>query len=199
MNIQKIITMYNIILNRKSFTLKTITDLCDIPKRTVYRYLNQFSEANIPIYFDYNIKAYRLNWEFKQNLVNFTLDEKLLIIIGLKYLADSVNDIYENKIDKLILKLISSQEHKIEKYLKMINTYIPSMKYSGDNSNFISFLLLNAAIHENKKIMVKNKTDNSTISIHNPAIQFNGEWHLINKQDLENDRILSDINILNII
>ena len=67
-NIKKIVSLYNLIHNRRSITTKTIKQVCNISDRTLYRYLIAFSEANIPIFFDYEIKAYRLNQECKLNL-----------------------------------------------------------------------------------------------------------------------------------
>lgn len=98
-----IFSIFMFIYQKKKTTAKTIADVFEVSTRSVYRYINALSCAQIPIYTKNGKNGgIFIDEKFKISDVYFTLAEKEL----LKELLKSIKNDYPNEfISKLIEKI----------------------------------------------------------------------------------------------
>ena len=193
---QKKILLYNLFHNRRVITIDTIKNVCNVSERTAYRYINQLSEINVPIYYDKELGGYCLNRDTEINDIN-DLDDIILIIVSLKSLFKLVNNSYKVKIDKLITTLLVKQKYSLEEIFQSFNVYFDNNHQTEDYSKLLTSLLLYSAMKFKKKINVtlndENISDNIKF-IENPDIIFENRWkisdHAKNLEDYNIDDIL---------
>jgi hypothetical protein len=192
----KLLQLVNLLYHRNCVTSETIQRVCDIPERTVYRYLNSLSESNIPVYFDKEAGGYKL---VRQNLVSFndlTLNDSLLLTTCLKIIQKHVNADYREKINDLLTKIVVRKQYPLEE----LNNEVDNGNGNGndpfepDFSSEINSVLIEAAIQLNKSIRAKKKvqdSDTTAIEFHEPTLIFSEDWKLVDRrmQDMEAELI----------
>ena len=192
---QKKILLYNLFHNRRVITINTIKNVCNVSERTAYRYINQLSEINIPIYYDKELGGYCLNRDAEINDIN-ELDDIILIIVSLKSLYKLVNNSYKGKINKLITTLLVKQKYSLEEIFQSFDVYFDNNHQTEDYSKLLTSLLLYSAIKFKKKINVilnDENISNNIEFIENPDIIFENRWkisdHAKNLEDYNFDDI----------
>ena len=162
-------------------TLKTIMDLCGISERTAYRYLNYISEVNLPVHFDRDLHAYRLNDDPSQLPDPTTIDEIVLILIALHFLSRRVNRYYETEVNHLIKRITSCQAIPIEDALLSLNDQLDAASDTDDYSSLVSSMLINAAVKSKARVrLLTSDTDSQLreVLVENPSIWFRKKWHV---------------------
>lgn len=180
----RIIQLINLLNTRRGVTVKTIKQACNIPERTAYRYLNTISEANIPIYFDKNAQAYRLNTETNLAINDISFGESVLTVVALKVLAALVSVHYQRDIESLITKLIVRQDSEVEVILGPATERLTSHLDGIDLSKQLSSALIYAAVCCGRKIRLA-KSNNPEVGqqtgFSNPSLHFRDAWRLTEK------------------
>ncbi len=195
MNVIKLLSLF---MTRRSINISEIRDICKVSKRTVYRYINALSEANFPIYYDKDVKGYRLNNTFGLSLDRLSPEEFIYICIGLKLLYTQVNELYGREIDELIHKIFTMQELPLNDLWGTIDTDIENSNIKEDVSRLVTSSIMRYAIlfKRGLKVDLKNAHDSdNTINIEKPTIHFKESWQLSNSDSIEDLIIpVSEIN-----
>jgi predicted DNA-binding transcriptional regulator YafY len=121
-------------LLRSSNNLKAV-DLarkCEVSERTIYRDIMSLSSANIPIYFD---DGYKLLTDAFLPPLNFSLEEYLLLKLGLNSSPMSVNTPLGKSAKKIIAKIDSSLSPEVKNRLGDLGDPLRiNLKTTGDFS-----------------------------------------------------------------
>ncbi len=175
-------SLINLLTHRQQVTLDTIKNACGIPERTAYRYLRDISEANFPVYYDRDSRAYRLDRQAVTRIDEFNLEETVLILVGLKRLASGLNEEYRQDAEALVKKLLVRQPLPLEEVVEAYEHQLDSLSDRTDCSYLISSLLISAAIRCDKKVRIcvdSDNTDGGNLKIDNPALRFKKHWQLV--------------------
>ena len=57
--LEKLFLLVNMLYTRRSVSVGTIMHDCSVSRRTVFRYIRTLSEANVPVYYDKDVRGYR--------------------------------------------------------------------------------------------------------------------------------------------
>lgn len=199
----RILQLINLLDHRRSVSLETIQKTCNIPERTVYRYLNTISEADIPIYFDPTERAYRLTRQGVLEVDDLSLGEAVIMTLALKLLAEVVGEGYQDEIDKLLSKVVVRQRFPIEEILPVIEHGLEDKSNESDLTELLSSLLVNAAISCRREVKLSRKNRppmEAEVSIENPGWLFKNVWHLMEKgRSDKGETALSEISRVKIV
>lgn len=180
----RLVQLINLLCTRRSTTMKTIVETCGIPERTAYRYLKTLSEANIPVYFDKSIGAYRLDSFAKPLVDDFTREDLLFIAIAIKTMQMSLNPAYRETTNKLIQKIMVRNSHEVAPDLGFLSEVLSKNADQQDISPAVSASLINSAIREKRQLMVHLVSESDQKpwrKVKAPALRFNREWYLVDK------------------
>lgn len=164
--------------------MKTIVDTCGIPERTAYRYLKTLSEANIPVYFDKSVKAYRLDSFTKPLVDDLTREDLLFIAIAIRTMQMSLNPAYRASAERLIQKIMVRNHHEVSPDLGPVSEILSNMPSQSDISPAVSASLINSAIRESRQLIVHLVSESDKKrrrKVKAPALWFNREWYLVDR------------------
>lgn len=187
----RIIQLINLLYTRRSVTMKTIKETCGIPERTAYRYLNTVSEANIPVYYDKNAQAYRLNTDAHMAIHDISFGESVITVIALKVLAALVGRPYQSDLEDLTTKLLVRQGAEVEAILGPLTRRLSSQLGGIDVSEHLSSALIHAAVCCGRKVRLTKSNGRGaieTVGISSPRLHFRDAWLLT---DMEVDQMQS--------
>jgi predicted DNA-binding transcriptional regulator YafY len=191
----RILQMINLLDHRRSVSLETFQKTCNIPERTVYRYLNTISEADIPIYFDTEERAYRLTRQGVLDIDDLSLGEAVIFVLALKLLSQTLGESYQDDIEKLLAKVLVRQQFPIEEVLPVVEHGLEDQKTDLDLSELLSSLLVNAAISCKREVKLSTKgrePAEEDVTIENPGWLFKDTWHLMEKGSVEREETALD-------
>ena len=179
--IKKIVRLLTLLNSRRHVTMKMINEVCDVPERTAYRYLNTISEAHVPVYWDKHASAYRLSRQQHLTLDSLSFGEAAILLIALKLLSANVNDAYHETIDNIISKIVVRQDFPAEEILVVVDQESRYPSEQIDLSSFVSSVLVNCAISAEREIRLVSKATDQKVQenvIKNPRLLFRERWHL---------------------
>ncbi|UCG62950.1 MAG: HTH domain-containing protein [Candidatus Zixiibacteriota bacterium] len=189
--LNRVLRLINLLTHRQQVTLETIKKTCGIPERTAYRYLKDISEANFPVYFDRNSRAYRLDrYGSSPRMDDFSLEEAVLIIVALKRLAGSINPDYRQEVSALSKKILVSQSIPLEEIFEAYEHQLESLSDQQECSQLISSILISSAIRFGRrvKLTVNSGTPyDKAVSIENPALRFKKHWQLVSGTESDSE------------
>jgi hypothetical protein len=174
----KILNLINLLYHRKQVRMETITEVCGISERTAYRYLDIISAANIPVYYDRNLKAYCIN---KAECICFgglDIIDSIMIILALNLLTPRVNDYHKKLIQRLIRRMLTHNKHRLESLLAVFDENIREVERSEDIDVLISNMIIEASILFDKKLRLKVRQGDEMVnmSIEKPSLRFDRDW-----------------------
>ncbi len=180
----RILQMINLLDHRRSVSLETIQKTCNIPERTVYRYLNTISEADIPIYYDAREHAYRLTRQGVLEVDDLSLGEAVIMVLALKLLSETLSEEYQAEVDKLLAKVLVRQRVPVEEILPVVEHGLEDQALDMDLTELLSSLLVHAAISCKREVKLSTagrEPVGSELTIENPGWLFKDTWHLMEK------------------
>lgn len=180
--VDNIILLLNMFTNRKRVTCKSIMDVLDISKRTVYRYIKTLRLLGLPIVWSDRYQYYILSSPPKFRLTDgYRVDEIVLILYGLLNMYEQTGESYQKNIDLLIKKIISSQKFYAEELAQVIRKSIPDNGNNGDLAKALNWVLVTSANILGKTVSVEvvgNSDESSVRRIDNSTIEFNDRWQI---------------------
>jgi predicted DNA-binding transcriptional regulator YafY len=189
--LESVIRIVNLLYHRKSVTLREIVDECGVCERTAYRYLTALSEANIPLYFDKELRAYTLNADRKLALDNLRTDEGVLLVIALRMLSIQVGGAMSDALEALARKIYSRQQCGLEEMWSFLED--PGDKYSprtSEISELIVLLTLHEAARRNERVEVLLTSPDQPerrLTFNSPVLRFNDRWYVQERTANEGD------------
>lgn len=183
--IDRVIRLINLLIHRRYVTLETIQEVCGIPERTAYRYLNTISEANVPVYYDKKARAYRLDRDRCIPINNLGIGDAVLVVLALLLLTNRVNEHYKSDIQEIIKKLLGRNPFPMEDILKSFDNAIKSGDNgSQDYSQLVSAVLIQAGVLCQSEIQLLVDRDNekpTVLRVEKPSLRFRKGWELVEK------------------
>lgn len=179
--IRRIIQLLNLLHAREFVSLETMMKVCEIPRRTTFRYINTLSSADIPIYFDNRERAYTLRTKRNGSLEDISIGEVTVAILALKMLRKNVNEHYSSDIDILIRKLLVRQVVPLEDMFTVIDNIVRQADSIDDVSDIVSSLLALVAANfgRNVRLTRSSEDDNSSDGeFENISLVFQDGWNL---------------------
>ena len=176
---RRLIQLINLLNTRHRVTLEGIKKACGIPERTAYRYLNTISEADVPVYFDKDAGAYRLNSRSGALINDVSFGEAVLVLLSLKCLRTVVNDHYGEDLDRLITKAVVRQEWEVESVLGPAAKKLTDPLRGIDLSEELTSALIHAAVCCGREVRVT--TLGERVEITKPGLLFKGDWQLVER------------------
>lgn len=177
----RIIQLLNLLHTRKYVALDTIIDVCGIPRRTAFRYLNTLSAANVPLYFDRENRAYTLSSRSDQLVNDTSVGEVILIIFALEVLKQYVSDFYGADIDSIVKKFLVRQPVPLEEVVPAIKSAAREMDRTSDASLLVTSVLVlsGVTLGRQMKVSTVNKSGNTDeVSVRKPSLVFGDGWKL---------------------
>jgi predicted DNA-binding transcriptional regulator YafY len=176
----RLLKFLQLLSHRRVVSFETIKSVCGIPDRTVYRYLNAISEANIPVFYDRERGGYCLTAPVDMHLDDLTLQEVVLLITSLRLVQEHVNPAYRSELNQLIERLLSRQPFPVDSIAGDSNSNHPAEQAEPDFSQELSLALAQAAISEGKKLTLYLESadaDGRThLQIDEPGLSFDRNW-----------------------
>lgn len=179
--ITRMLKLINLFCHRRVVTIATIGEVCGIPRRTAFRYLTTLSEENIPVYFDKELRGYRLAHETRYELSDLEFHHAVLMITCLRITRQHLNESYRKEIDDLISRLIPAQKHSLEVLNSLISSAESLKSVLPDHSADVTSALIDAAVLMGKKIeitMANGEGEDLRATFDNPGLLFQQEWRI---------------------
>jgi predicted DNA-binding transcriptional regulator YafY len=177
--IGKLIQIVNLLHNRRYVTSQQIQKLCNVSKRTVYRYLNAISEANIPIRFSQQAGGYVIDQRDSLLLNDLGPEDAVLLLLALKALKQKLQGPYCERIQSLVKKIFVRSSFPIERVWDIVDSRDLNTLSKKELSQFVSSQLVYTSILTNRqlKLLVLNEPHGErTIRISRPVLHFNHHW-----------------------
>jgi predicted DNA-binding transcriptional regulator YafY len=177
----RVLQLINLLVSRDTVTIENIETTCGIPERTIYRYLNWISEANIPVYYDKAVHGYRLARSRRVNFDDLSLHQAVILVTALKAVLAHVDSGYREDIDDILSKVIVRLTVPIEEIIPSEGANAPVLRRDPDYSALFTTALLSVAIAKGNRINLAIHADNGDIvarEIANPRLKFDGDWEV---------------------
>ncbi len=184
--ISNILRLINLLNNRQGVTLNHMSQYLSVSHRTIYRYLNILSEANIPVYFDKDSNTHRLTSRLTIRFDDTGVGDITLIVFSLHFLSLMVNQKYNSQIKELIQRTIIRQQHPLESILASIERIVVSTSVTQDLSAALSQALLMAALRCQRRVRVTAPAATGPASSRQEvdvSLLFKDEWNIVDKHD----------------
>ena len=184
----KILQIINLLNHRPNVTMEAIKKTCNIPERTAYRYLNTISEADVPVYYDRRTRSYSLTQGGVMDVDDLSVGEAVMVTVGLKLLAQRVNEEYVEDLEKLVTKILVRQHFPVEEIRDIVDHVVDNTSTQTTFSERLSSMLIHAAMICNRqvKLQTRNGDDTpATLRVEKPSLVFRDRWEL--KESLETD------------
>lgn len=177
----RIFSVLNLLTRNELVTLREIREICGVPQRTAYRYLDYLSEAGVPIYFDRPLKAYRL--ANPVGLLSKTLTDTDVVILAasLLLIRAHLNPQYKSMVESIVAKVCSSKSVRVGDVEAGISHDPNSRDSCPDYSAQVTMAIVLQAIHNRQLLTITKKTDEGKIEFHslrNAGITFEKGWRL---------------------
>ena len=180
-NVPKIIRVINLLFDRKSVSVDTISKTCKVSRRTAYRYINYISKSGIPVTYDRALHGYRLESQHQLEGVPLNIDDTILITIALALLSRKANGYYRQDTDLLLRKILSSQKMPLTELWQAFEQRFDTESDSRDISDLITTLIVHSAAMFNQKVNISladHSNNTREVEIENPALCFRDTWRL---------------------
>ena len=104
MNAQ-VLKILNLLRHRGVVSRKELIERCEVSERSIYRYVSQLSDANIPVYFNDSERGYMLHRAIDIPITIFNDAEVLLIRLGLNLLGRQLGGAHSSSLRNIVLNL----------------------------------------------------------------------------------------------
>jgi len=177
----RILSLLSLLSYRRSVPLETIKHTLGICDRTAYRYLNELSEANIPLFHDRSAGGYRLIRTQDVALPTFSDNELIVLTTALMLARRHLNSCYRAMLDALASKLCIRQRLPLERIVETHRETTPDNVVQPNYSADVTAAIFGFAVAENRDMKVvtsDTKEIQRTLSVRNPSMIFRQSWHL---------------------
>lgn len=182
LNLLKLVHLFS---HRRVVTREMITAVCRIPKRTVFRYLNDLSEAGIPIYYDRNLGGYCLANAINLRVDSLTYHEAVLVAIGLRLVQRHLGTEYRHQLAEIGYKIVAKQPAMPDGLLAEQRSSEATPIVVPDYSSDVAIALIQAASYSKLSVRVTTRERETSVhngvTIHNPKLLFRQGWQVVDE------------------
>lgn len=186
--VSQILGILNMLYSRDYVTLREIVEHCKVSKRTVYRYMNTIAEANIPVQFDNQRRAYSLTSKVQYDMSDLRLDQILLIGFGFSLIAPRLNHQQNEIITETWHKIASHQASFAEWIYELVCTARTLTETGTEPPQTTNYLICEVAAALGKSVTIEVLKSDDIIhkqTISRPSLRFSRTWRL---RDLSSER-----------
>jgi predicted DNA-binding transcriptional regulator YafY len=190
--LENILLLVNLLHHRRCVSLETMKKMCGVSNRTLFRYIQTISGANIPIYYDRDLGGYRLLDSPGMQIDNINIDEAIIVAFALRLLSKRVNIAYNDSIIALIKKVCARQAFILEDLWSALDEQENTGFSPEDLSELITSQVINAAVLHGRKLKVSLGDGNlhdRVVEIDKPTLRFSKGWKIVPKQHGRDNKV----------
>lgn len=200
--ITNIIKVLNLFHSRRCVKLKDIMAVCNVCRRTAYRYINTLCAANVLIRYDERTGGYLIDDQEALQINDFGIDDTVITLVALKSLSMRLNSDYSRMTNALLERVFSHLSTPMEHLWKTLEKRTKVYIESDNLSDLVTTLLIHAAISNRRGLRVTSmNTSNSKIEreIENPVLRFRGNWQLHENLSEGNVILIPEIKVVSVL
>jgi predicted DNA-binding transcriptional regulator YafY len=182
--LSKTLLILNLLHHRRVVSASEIKKVCKISDRSLYRYLSAISAAHFPIIFDHKLHGYRLLETNGINISNLRQDERLILLVALNQLSKRVNPFYQQSIDLISGKILSSSFRGLEDIWQAFATDANLEMTDEKLSDLLTSLIIHSAARSGHRLGVNLSTTGNPsdfLTVENPSLLFSDGWKITGK------------------
>jgi predicted DNA-binding transcriptional regulator YafY len=181
------------LLNQRSVvTLDTIMRICQIPERTAYRYLNTISEANIPVYYDKELRGYCLTRRSALRIDDLSSQDSVMLVACLQLVLRHLNTHYASMASAITQKVTTRQPVVSEDLARALGAQDNSSQLGPDYSAELSLAIIQWAASLKKSITLgvfsEDRESIKDVIVQEPRLIYSHGWAI---EDAGPDRLES--------
>lgn len=184
----RLLRLLQLLSHRRCVPLSSIKRECNMPRRTVFRYLRALSEANIPVYYDPECAGYRLAGASGVQLDTLSHQETTLLVMCLSIAQANVNKAYAADIASLASRILTRQPFGYEQLPPLPGSEnVSDRRYcsTASTTDAVTFAIVQAANTAGKDLLVRleqrDSESHDEVIIRSPGLRFEKEWVLFSR------------------
>jgi hypothetical protein len=177
--LDKIVLLINLLHHRRSITSETIQNICNISERSVYRYINSISKANIPVHYDKTVGGYCLDRRDSFGIDDLIVSDAVLLSVALHVLSQKLDDSYTESIEQLRRRIFTRLALPFEELWDSFAVRTEQGLESESISELVTSFLIHTSVMNNKElrlVLSDESPESRVIDVKNPVLRFQGEW-----------------------
>jgi len=176
---EKLLLALNLLHNRPFVTLESIMRECQVCERTAYRYVESLSIANFPVYYDSEVKGYRLSRRGNP-ITNLSLDEAAVLLYGLALLENTLESQYFSLIKRARMKLETRIPFTTQDLVVSSKQMLASEETPVPVKDQIVMSIIKLSADSEKRVRLEYKSESGTekIELNHPRLSFDREWKI---------------------
>jgi len=183
--LKKITRLIVLLSAQRRVPREQIMEELGVKERTVYRYINRLSEANIPVYYDSELGGYRLNRGNQWSGLLFGETEAMTTIIALLYSCRRLPKPYCDTVREAANRLCSLRGLPAEDAEALVEAASPDEDSDPSFGRAITNGLILYAIAAGQGIQVEFEADDDREpvrrTLHLPGLRFEKSWCLFDQ------------------
>jgi len=191
-SISKAFTIVGLLYNRKRVTIDELKEILDLSERSIYRYMNRLSSANIPVYYDPELQGYTVYDRKEKHYLKLCDNDLIILILSLKALESSLSGEFQDYLNRIKSNIFANSSFPLAK-LKEFDQLIDQNSGMLNQDEFID-LIIHAALLFKTNVVIGRKASNSKNSyvLKNLKLRFKERWQLSGIKNHESHEVDKD-------
>lgn len=167
-----------LLYSRKFVRVSEIMDLCEVSRRTVYRYINLLNRSGVPVYYDDDLRGYSVKDKRILSPLAISLNDYILILNSLCFLQAFVAKEYGENIEELKNRVIAQTPMNIAALLDIIKSINYDDFKNTDVTDRLIDNIVQSSLSANCGLYVeyqKNGKKKHSL-LHGQRLEFNDSW-----------------------
>lgn len=176
---EHLLLIRNLLYVRQKLTVEEIQEACDgVTKRTVYRYINSLDKAGEPVYYDEELKGYRLA-ERTQEPLQFSRSEAFSVLLSAMISEFLLGDELLRPLGQVRQKLERYIDFEEQSWLLENHELLSRLGSSRELDTFIVFATVDFASRSGDPLQLEISLEGSGINkikLEKPRLEFEDTW-----------------------
>jgi|GEM_PF-3140221 len=169
-------------LNRnEAVSMATFKRELGVTDRAVYRYIDAMRKASMPVFYDADKRGYRLKGDQPDSEVSLTVNDRVILLLALSVLSNTVSKSYREDITELEGKLWNQSAAALTNLSDTIANQLNKVKLGVELTPTMTSVILSAAMELNKVLRVDLSRANHWerfVEVGEPRMVFANGWKL---------------------
>jgi predicted DNA-binding transcriptional regulator YafY len=185
--VENLVLLLNLLHHRRAVDVNTMVRECGISERTAYRYVRSLEAAGFPVYFDAEVRGYRLvdkNGAFSR----LSPEESAAVLFALEFLECSLIPDNFSPIHRARTKLRLHLSSEMPGFLADTLAAISTLDQMSPVKEMLIVALVRFACHLKRSIKIyHHDRDESNVltEIRSPKLVYDKEWK-VNDESIDN-------------
>ncbi len=153
-------------------------DLCEVSRRTVYRYINLLNRSGVPVYYDTDLRGYSVKDKRNLSPLAISLHDYILILNSLSFLQAFVSEKYNKNIEDLKNRIIAETPMNIAALLDIIKSINYNELENSDVTDHLIDNIVQSSLSADCGLYVEYSKDGKRKQsfLHGQRLEFNDTW-----------------------